>query len=366
MSQNLSTEQTQETPQEAIEDINKSTLATSRTATWVKTLFVLIVLLFGALGGLAYFSYYSITQWQLKTEQFQQQALLEIEQQSHSATANLEKLGLERQQLIQQNLDKVQQQNSKITDTLAVIAKRRPNDWLIAEANYLVQLAGHKIWLESEPETAIALLKTANKRLAELSLPKLLPIRQAIQNDITTLELIPEDTLTSTLLQLTSLTKQVEFLPLITFRLPASEAVNMPLKVTADPNNWRQNLIANLNQFLDGFIKVRKRDVAVAPVMTAQQQWLAKQSLIFKLERAYGEALRRDQALYQSWLTETANDLQRSFDISDPSVRLFRDRLEQLSLVELARQLPSALSSVDMIQQQAQAAINPPITAEAQ
>ncbi len=71
---------------------------------------------------------------------------------------------------------------------------RRPADWLIAEADYLVRMAGRKLWLESDVRTAILLLVNADKRLKSLADPSVLPVRAALAEDIQTqpLTLLPE------------------------------------------------------------------------------------------------------------------------------------------------------------------------------
>ncbi len=52
---------------------------------------------------------------------------------------------------------------------------RRPNDWLLAEADYLVKMAGRKLWLEHDTASATILLESADHRIAELNDPSMTP-----------------------------------------------------------------------------------------------------------------------------------------------------------------------------------------------
>ena len=52
---------------------------------------------------------------------------------------------------------------------MADVKGRRPNDWLLAEADYLVKLAGRKLFLEHDVESATQLMESADQRIASLN-----------------------------------------------------------------------------------------------------------------------------------------------------------------------------------------------------
>ncbi|MGR5543359.1 uroporphyrinogen-III C-methyltransferase, partial [Vibrio campbellii] len=74
---------------------------------------------------------------------------------------------------------------------IADVQGRRPNDWLLAEADHLVKLAGRKLFLEKDAVTATRLMETADQRIATLNDPSLVPLRQQMAKDITELKGIP-------------------------------------------------------------------------------------------------------------------------------------------------------------------------------
>ena len=94
----------------------------------------------------------------------------------------------------------------KLTD----ISGRRPSDWLLAEANYLVNLAGRKLWQEQDHQTAKALLQTADLRIGEMNDPSLISLRQSLATDIATLAALPKDKTQATALTIDGLISQVD------------------------------------------------------------------------------------------------------------------------------------------------------------
>ena len=88
-------------------------------------------------------------------------------------------------QTAQQQAEQGVTQRLSVMDTrLGEVSGRQPNDWTLAEASYLVRIAGRKLWLEDDIDTAQSLLVAADLRVAELSDPSLYPLRASIAEDI--------------------------------------------------------------------------------------------------------------------------------------------------------------------------------------
>lgn len=327
---------------------DKRTDNTSRSP-WLTLLVLVNIIITVLLVGGAYWSYQQIEQWKLSWQQSIEQSQQKHQTRINSGMQQLSELGVSQQQKIQAQLQKTQMDNANITEILERIANRQPNDWFIAEAEYLLQVAGRKLWLEKDTATAIALLDGAQQRLKSLTDPRLLPLRQAIENDVATLTLIPPLQIESTLMALTALISQAHQLPLLAFELPTELNTPKAPEITADTSDWLANLTANLSRFSENFIKIKQRQTAVEPLMTGQQQWLAKQSLAFKLQQVYLAAQQQSPRLYHYWLTRSLDDIATYFDISEPKVRLYQQQLEQLKAPRLQRELPQTLTALDII-----------------
>lgn len=239
-----------------------------------------------------------------------------------------------------------QQQKSIESLQLAVadIKGRRPNDWLLAEADYLVKLAGRKLFLEHDVDSATLLMESADQRIAALNDPSLTPLRKAMANDITTLKAIPRLDRDGLVLRLTSLQQQVDTLPLANAILPDAPQ-ETEQAVSENINNWQQNLMTSLKDFANNFITFRTRDGNVVPLLSPQQHFYLKENLKAKLETAIKSVYTEQQEIYTVSLT-TADQWSKSFfNQSDNRVKAFNQTLEQLAKQQVQVEYPVKLGT---------------------
>ncbi|KZX69534.1 heme biosynthesis operon protein HemX, partial [Vibrio sp. HI00D65] len=180
-----------------------------------------------------------------------------------------------------------QQQKSIQSLQLAVadVKGRRPNDWLLAEADYLVKLAGRKLFLEHDAVSATKLMESADQRIAALNDPSLVSLRQSMTNDITKLRTIPLIDRDGLVLRITSLQQQVDKLPLANAILPEAEVVEKKA-VSQDINDWQSNLMTSMKDFSENFITFRSRDGEVIPLLSPEQHFYLRENIKGKLETA--------------------------------------------------------------------------------
>lgn len=173
-----------------------------------------------------------------------------------------------------------QQQKSIQSLQLAVadVKGRRPNDWLLAEADYLVKLAGRKLFLEHDAVSATKLMESADQRIAALNDPSLVSLRQSMTNDITKLRTIPLIDRDGLVLRITSLQQQVDTLPLANAILPETAVVEKKA-VSQDINDWQNNLMASMKDFSENFITFRSRDGEVIPLLSPEQHFYLRENI---------------------------------------------------------------------------------------
>ncbi|MCG6347151.1 uroporphyrinogen-III C-methyltransferase [Vibrio fluvialis] len=309
------------------------------------TIAIVLAVLFG--GGLTLHS-----QQQQAEYQAQIQALrAELEQTRSSIN---EQLDATKQEALSKTTEMThraevvlaQQQKSIESLQLAVadMKGRRPNDWLLAEADYLVKLAGRKLFLEHDVDSATQLMESADQRIAALNDPSLTPLRKAMANDITTLKAIPLLDRDGLVLRLTSLQQQVDHLPLANAILPDAPQ-ETEQAVSEDINNWQQNLMTSLKDFADNFITFRTRDGNVVPLLSPQQHFYLKENLKAKLETAIKSVYTEQQEIYTVSLT-TADQWSKSFfNQSDNRVKTFNQTLEQLAKQQVQVEYPVKLET---------------------
>ncbi|EGQ9324436.1 uroporphyrinogen-III C-methyltransferase [Vibrio cholerae] len=257
-----------------------------------------------------------------------------------------------------------QQQKSIESLQLAVadIKGRRPNDWLLAEADYLVKLAGRKLFLEHDVETATQLMESADQRIAALNDPSLTPLRKAMANDITTLKNIPLIDRDGLVLRLISLQQQIDNLPLANAILPADQPQTSQA-VSENLDDWQTNLKNSLKAFADNFITFRSRDGNVIPLLSPTQHFYLRENLQAKLETAIKGVYTEQQTLYRTALDTAAQWSTSFFNPDDKAVQSFNAALAQLAEQQVQVEYPVKLQAqqqlADVINERLRRSVSP-------
>ncbi|MCD6669888.1 heme biosynthesis operon protein HemX [Vibrio cholerae] len=257
-----------------------------------------------------------------------------------------------------------QQQKSIESLQLAVadIKGRRPNDWLLAEADYLVKLAGRKLFLEHDVETATQLMESADQRIAALNDPSLTPLRKAMANDITTLKNIPLIDRDGLVLRLISLQQQIDNLPLANAILPADQPQTSQT-VSENIDDWQTNLKNSLKAFADNFITFRSRDGNVIPLLSPTQHFYLRENLQAKLETAIKGVYTEQQTLYRTALDTAAQWSTSFFNPDDKTVQSFNAALAQLAEQQVQVEYPVKLQAqqqlADVINERLRRSVSP-------
>lgn len=221
---------------------------------------------------------------------------------------------------------------------------RRPADWLIAEADYLVRMAGRKLWLENDVRTAILLLVNADKRLKSLADPSVLPVRAALAEDIQTLQQLNPVSPSSVALALTGMVAQIDKLPLDTFEKPQDvDAQDNTLSESTD--DWKANLAKVWDKLVGYLFTIKTIEGPVEPVLSLEAQFLLKEQLRLQLMHAQSAALKGDAGLYNQSLQYAQTLLIEKFDIETSQVTGFVNAIQNLLNTDVSRPIPSELKA---------------------
>ncbi|PKG98606.1 uroporphyrinogen-III C-methyltransferase [Paraglaciecola sp. MB-3u-78] len=231
---------------------------------------------------------------------------------------------------------------------LADVSGRRPADWLLAEADFLIRMAGRKLWLEHDVKTATMMLQSAQSRLQDLDDPSLLPIRAALAEDVQALQQMNPVSTSSIALALGAMLKQVDNLPLAFFKKPEAEAVDDT--VTGSIDDWRSNLARNWREATKNFFSFKKVTADIKPFMSEQQQWLSKEQLKFALLRGQIAVLQENSTLYQQSIQTAFGLLIESFDTEKDSVVQFTDSLSNLQRTDFEKTYPKQFNVAPLLQ----------------
>lgn len=317
--------------------------------------FVVIILFLLVLGmaGAGYWYYMqqqSASQETVIAQQNNASQLNAIERERADILASIENV-TRTNQTLESTVAELKSQNEQLAlqaestlQQLNNMEGRRPADWLIAEADYLVRMAGRKLWLENDVRTAILLLVNADKRLKSLADPSVLPVRATLAEDIQTLQQLNPVSQSSVALALTGMMAQIDKLPLDTFEKPEdSNAQDTTLSESAD--DWQENLAKVWRSLVDEFLTVKSIEGPVEPVLSLEAQFLAKEQLRLQLMHAQTAALQGDEGLYSQSLQYAQTLLTEKFDTEKSQVTGFVDALQNLIATDIARPIPTELAS---------------------
>ena len=273
-----------------------------------------------------------------------------IERERAGLVASIDKVARTNQTL-ESTVAELKAQNEKLTlqaestlEQLNNMEGRRPADWLIAEADYLVRMAGRKLWLENDVRTAILLLVNADKRLKSLADPSVLPVRANLAEDIQTLQQLNPVSQSSVALALTGMIAQIDKLPLDTFEKPEdANAEDTTLSESAD--DWQENLAKVWRSLVNDFLTVKTIECPVEPVLSLEAQFLAKEQLRLQLMHAQTAALQGDAGLYNQSLQYAQTLIIEKFDTEKSQVTGFVDALQNLIATDVSRPIPTELAS---------------------
>ncbi|WP_429093588.1 uroporphyrinogen-III C-methyltransferase [Aeromonas veronii] len=306
---------------------------------------VAILLALGLTGGLYLHGHKNAVAQQAELAQLKQQlasALSKIDQTSSKDAEQLAALDQTQQQL-QGEMQGLQNRVLDLND-------KRPNDWMLAESEYLVRMAGRKLWLEHDLVSAITLLGNADERIAALNDPSLMPIRKALAEDIAKLKGMPRIDREGLTLKLAALSDQIELLPLSTVSMPEAKA-EPDQAVSTNPDEWESNLKKNWVKFTENFVTIRRRDGAVEALLSPQQEIFLRENLKTKLLQAQLSVYREQQALYEDSLDKAQRWLTQYFDTDNSATRYMQGEIDKLKGEQIQIDYPAQFKTQAMLEQ---------------
>jgi len=313
------------------------------------TVAIVLSLIFG--GGLTYNMLEQQSEYQTQIAQLQSQ-LEQAQSAMKQELSQVKEETIEKATTVTHKAEVVLGQQQKSIESLqlavADVKGRRPNDWLLAEADYLVKLAGRKLFLEHDVESATQLMESADQRIAALNDPSLVGLRKAMANDITKLRVVPLVDRDGLVLRLTALQQQVDKLPLANALLPEAAAVEKQ-QVSEDIANWQDNLMTSLKDFSENFITFRTRDGNVIPLLSPQQHFYLKENIKAKLETAIKAVYQEQGEIYATSLETADKWAMAFFNQDDNSVKEFNKTLSQLSKQDIQVEYPAKLESQNQL-----------------
>ncbi len=283
----------------------------------------------------------------LQQQQTEQQN--EFSAQLAKQTAALQH-SLKQQAILTQQLEAVQEKVASFSGSDA-------KAWLLAQADFLVKLAGRKLWSDQDVTTAAALLKTADASLSDMNDPSIIPVRRALTDDITRLAKISQVDYDGIILKLNQLSNNIDNLRLSDNYNESSTMDSGDTELSGSLTEWRQNLVKSWDSFMDSFITIRRRDETAIPLLAPNQDIYLRENVRSQLLVAAQAVPRHQQEVYKQALETVSTWVRAYYDTDDASTKTFLDELDNLIDQNINMDVPEALQSQALLEKLVQTRI---------
>lgn len=303
-----------------------------------------------ALGGSGYL-FWQAQMW-LKT----QQQVENLQQQSFENSQQTINQLQSRVTSLQSELSQSRNQQNALNQTLLDLQARtqelgetQPNQWLAAEALYLVNLAERRLLIERDINTALQLLVAANTRLTAMNDPSVFALREAISKDVAALHAIKQPSTEAIYLALSGVVDQVSKLEFKDSYTPQKVIEEATPEVSSESSDWQHNLAISFERFLNNFLRVKVRNVETGPQLPTDQQWYVRSNITYQLLQAQHAALNGQQALYLDGVSKSQNWIAMYFNNDSDLVVATSTTLDELLNKDVSLTLPTQLTSQSLI-----------------
>ena len=222
-------------------------------------------------------------------------------------------------------------------------------DWLLAEAQYLLRLANQRLIMAEDIVAAKTLLNSADSILRELDDVTLHEVRAAIAADLAAVRAVPVRDVQGMYLALAALIEQVD--KLVIFQMPKKQE-----QVQQEPaEDWQDRLQQGYQdalQKISNYIIIRRRDVPIEALMDPQWEALVRQNLRMLLEQAQVALLSANQTLYRESLQRSRHWLGEFFLSDEAAAKALTAEIAVLEEIEISVEVPDisrSLSAVDAV-----------------
>jgi len=249
-----------------------------------------------------------------------------------------------------ETLEKTSQSAAQARDTLTESTQklfelygRDKNGWQLAEVEYLLRIAQHRLVIENDFQGAEKTLKAADEKISEIADPGLLPVRVAISDERVLLQARSRPDLVGIVLSLSRMIKQIPLLDLSanTKKINQQDRASSFGADQVDSNApWQDQVV----QFVKGLVKVEpiKKSISIPAVNLIS----ALDTLEEKLKLAKWAVLERDQNQYHQLIKQSGELFKRYFDVNNNYHAEINAELERLLSLEIRPELPDISGSL--------------------
>ena len=230
--------------------------------------------------------------------------------------------------------------------SLAGISAGARQTFLLAEAEYYLQIANAQLQLANNPHLASLALGMADERVTTLSDPALTAVRRAISDELAALEVMKKPDLEGATLTLASLARVVESLPLAGIATSDDAVVEDDTEQGGVDRAWD-----SVKDAMSGLVKVTPPDEAKLALVSPDAEYFLRNNLALQLQSARLALLRGEQAIFEQTLDDTSALLNTYFDTSSAQVASAQLTISEIRSSVFTAAAPDISESLRLLRQ---------------
>ncbi len=258
-----------------------------------------------------------------------------------------------RQRQLQQRLDSIESVPGRLTNLEGSIASLQGissgvrDTWLIAEAEYYMQIANAQLQLAGNPHLAGLALRLADEKVLQLANPALTNVRRAIANEIRAVDAMDKPDIEGITLTLASLAGVVDTLPL---KRQTRRSADDETEI--DPElSGVDRAIETLKGAMNEIVSVRQIEEAERPFVAPEAEYFLRANLSLQLQTARLALLRGERAVFQQSIDDASAWLNSYYDTDSTPVQSALQTIDELRGGLYAISPPDISESLQLLRQ---------------
>lgn len=251
-------------------------------------------------------------------------------------------------------IEQLRLQLDVMEDSVNSLYQQQPasnEDWALAEAEYLLIIATHRILLERDVDTALVAMEAAELRLQDLRNPDLIPVRDQLVADINQLKTVNNVDITGLSIYLADIIERASSLPLknVVLENPGAHDDQDESNKQEQAGSAWSNFISTVWRELKELVIIKHSGETRQALLLPDQEYFLYQNLRLELENARLSVLRRDTENLRTSINLLVNWLTDYFNKSDAAVENVIETLGKMSTLDLRPDIPDINSSLETL-----------------
>lgn len=194
--------------------------------------------------------------------------------------------------------------------SLAGISSGTRDTWLLAEAEYYMQIANAQLQLAGNPHLAALALGMADERIVQLANPALTAVRRAIADEMAALDIMARPDIEGVSLTLASLARVIDSLPLRQANKARRDRAAAPdASLSGVERAWD-----SVKGAVSGLVRVTPAEQTVLPLIAPEDVYFLRMNLTLQLQSARLALLRGEKAVFEASLDDASAWMRQYFD----------------------------------------------------